>query len=114
MQQRSYSFVLRLFRRHWQCCDRFFRRKPVRHLITKRSLQKPIGSNILQNDLLVQRRDNRYLSCKHAGIRLMNLKLDMDNPEDRARNCAGPFSISSPGEKCESENVLVEILSFDF
>jgi hypothetical protein len=44
----------------------------------------------------------------------MNLKLDMDNPEDRARNCAGPFSISSPGEKCESENVLVEILSFDF
>jgi hypothetical protein len=26
---------------------------------------------MLQSNLLVQRRDNRYMSCKHAGIRLI-------------------------------------------
>src|SRR5436190_16242086 len=41
----------------------------------------------------------------------MNLKLDMDI-QQTARNCAEQFSILSPGEKCESKNGIVEILSF--
>jgi hypothetical protein len=34
--------------------------------------------------------------------------------QQTARNCAEQFSILSPGEKCQSKNGLVEILSFSF
>ena len=43
----------------------------------------------------------------------MNLKLDADNPADREK-CAGQCWILSPGEKCQSKNSVVEILSFSF
>src|SRR6266566_7624490 len=39
----------------------------------------------------------------------MNLKLDMD-----ARNCAGQFSILSPGEKCESKKTLPSVVDCYF
>src|SRR6478609_12222084 len=32
--------------------------------------------------------------------------------QQTARNCAGQFSILSPGEKCQSKKGIVEILSF--
>src|SRR5260370_15987301 len=34
--------------------------------------------------------------------------------QQTARNCAGQFSILSPGEKCESKKDVVEILSLSF
>jgi hypothetical protein len=34
--------------------------------------------------------------------------------QQTARNCAEQFSILSPGEKCESKNGMLEILSFSF
>jgi hypothetical protein len=41
----------------------------------------------------------------------MNLKLDMDNPADREKLRRAVLELS-PGEKCQSKNGLVEILSF--
>ena len=41
----------------------------------------------------------------------MNLELDADNPADREK-LPGQFSILSPGEKSQTKNRLVEILSF--
>ena len=43
----------------------------------------------------------------------MDLKLDMDNPPDREK-LRRAVLILSPGEKCESKNGMVEILSFSF
>jgi uncharacterized protein (DUF1778 family) len=43
----------------------------------------------------------------------LNLKIDA-TIQQTARNCAEQFSILSPGEKCESKNGMVEILSFSF
>jgi hypothetical protein len=34
--------------------------------------------------------------------------------QQTARNCAGQFSILSPGGKCQSKSGIVEILSFCF
>jgi hypothetical protein len=34
--------------------------------------------------------------------------------QQTARNCAGQFWVLSLGEKCQSKNGLVEILSFSF
>jgi hypothetical protein len=70
VQQRSHSFLLRSFRTHWQCYDRFFQRKPARHLAAKRALQEAVRSNFLQNNPQVNRQGNRCISCKHGGIRL--------------------------------------------
>jgi len=49
--------------------DRLSQRNRARHVTAKRSLQETLRSNILQSDPLVQRRDNRCISCKRAGIR---------------------------------------------
>jgi hypothetical protein len=43
---------------------------------------------MLQSNLLVQRGDNRYMSCKHAGIRLILPSACVIGYEERSvRNC---------------------------
>jgi hypothetical protein len=82
---------------------------------------------MLQSNLLVQRRDNRYMSCKHAGIRLILPSACVIGYEERSvRNCEwrnpkeknkAKLNLTVRDEqrnKLEQMAGLVEILSFAF
>ena len=78
------------------------------------SLEKRSVSNLIEVmaderwERLVERQGVAYAQTV-AGA--MNLKLDADNPADREKLRRAVLDLS-PGEKCQSEKGVVEILSF--